>query len=45
VYSDAIGFQDSQPAPMPKDAIFRLLMTKPLVTVATMMLVEEGKSS
>jgi CubicO group peptidase (beta-lactamase class C family) len=45
VYSDAIGFQDSQAGkPMPKDAIFRLYsMTKPLVTVATMMLVEEGK--
>ena len=45
VYSDAIGFQDSQAGkPMPKDAIFRIYsMTKPLVSVATMMLVEEGK--
>ena len=45
VYSDAIGFQDSQGAkPMPKDAIFRIYsMTKPLVSVAALMLVEEGK--
>jgi CubicO group peptidase (beta-lactamase class C family) len=45
VYSDAIGFQDSQAGkPMPKDAIFRIYsMTKPLVSVAAMMLVEEGK--
>ena len=45
VYSDAIGFQDGQAGePMPKDAIFRIYsMTKPLVSVATMMLVEEGK--
>ena len=45
VYSEAIGFQDSQEAkPMPKDAIFRIYsMTKPLVSMAAMMLVEEGK--
>jgi CubicO group peptidase (beta-lactamase class C family) len=45
VYSEAIGFQDGQAGkPMPKDAIFRIYsMTKPLVSVAAMMLVEEGK--
>jgi CubicO group peptidase (beta-lactamase class C family) len=45
VYSDAIGFQDGQAGrPMPKDAIFRIYsMTKPLVSVAAMMLVEEGR--
>ena len=45
VYSDAIGSQDSQAGkPMPKDAIFRIYsMTKPLVSVAAMMLVEDGK--
>ena len=45
VYSEAIGLQDSQGAkPMPKDAIFRIYsMTKPLVSMAAMMLVEEGK--
>jgi len=45
VYSEAIGFQD-KPAgtPMKTDAVFRIYsMTKPLVSVAAMMLVEEGK--
>ena len=43
--NEAIGFRDrAAQAPMQKDAIFRLYsMTKPIVTVAAMMLVEEGK--
>ena len=45
VYSNAIGFQNKATGrPMAKDAIFRIYsMTKPLVSVATMMLVEDGK--
>jgi CubicO group peptidase (beta-lactamase class C family) len=45
VYSDTIGFQNKATGkPMPKDAIFRIYsMTKPLVSVAAMMLVEDGK--
>ncbi len=45
VYSDAIGFQDKGAGtPMSKDTIFRIYsMTKPLVSVAAMMLVEDGK--
>ena len=45
VYSDAIGFQDKETnMPMAKDSIFRIYsMTKPIVSVAAMMLVEEGK--
>ena len=45
VYSDAIGFQDKEVGkPMAKDSIFRIYsMTKPIVSVAAMMLVEEGK--
>jgi CubicO group peptidase (beta-lactamase class C family) len=45
VYSDAVGFQNKESGkPMPKDAIFRIYsMTKPLVSVAAMMLVEDGK--
>jgi len=45
VYSDAVGFQNKEAGkPMPKDAIFRIYsMTKPLVSVAAMMLVEDGK--
>ena len=45
VYSEAIGFQDKAAGkPMPKDAIFRIYsMTKPLASVAAMMLVEEGR--
>ncbi len=44
VYSDAIGFQDKGAnAPMKPDSIFRIYsMTKPLVSVAAMMLVEDG---
>jgi CubicO group peptidase (beta-lactamase class C family) len=42
---EAIGFRDrAANAPMQKDAIFRLYsMTKPIVSVAAMMLVEEGR--
>jgi CubicO group peptidase (beta-lactamase class C family) len=45
VYSDAIGYLNRDAGtPMTKDAIFRLYtMTKPLVSVAAMMLVEDGK--
>ncbi len=45
VYSSALGFQNKQTGkPMSKDAIFRIYsMTKPLVSVAAMMLVEDGK--
>lgn len=45
VYADAIGFQDKQAAtPMAKDSIFRIYsMTKPLVSTAAMLLVEDGK--
>ena len=44
VYSDAIGFQDKDAeTPMKLDSIFRIYsMTKPLVSVAAMMLVEDG---
>jgi CubicO group peptidase (beta-lactamase class C family) len=45
VYSDAIGFQDKGSSkPMAFDSLFRIYsMTKPLVAVGAMMLVEEGK--
>ena len=45
VYSDAVGFLDKPNAkPMTRDAIFRAYsMTKPMVSVLTMMLVEEGR--
>ena len=45
VYSDAIGFQDKESGkPLKRDAIFRAAsMTKPLVSVLAMMMVEEGK--
>jgi CubicO group peptidase (beta-lactamase class C family) len=45
VYSDALGDLDKDAGkPMSRDAIFRIYsMTKPLVSVAAMMLVEEGK--
>ena len=45
IYSEAIGFQDKAAGkPMSKEAIFRIYsMTKPLASVAAMMLVEEGK--
>ncbi|MFN7929606.1 MAG: serine hydrolase domain-containing protein [Blastocatellia bacterium] len=44
VYSDAVGFRDAEAkAPMTTDAIFRIAsMTKPLASVALMMLYEEG---
>src|SRR3981189_2549123 len=44
LYSDAIGFQDKGAnTPMKLDSIFRIYsMTKPLVSVAAMMLVEDG---
>ena len=45
VYSESIGFQNkSSGTPLKKDAIFRIYsMTKPLASVAAMILVEEGK--
>jgi CubicO group peptidase (beta-lactamase class C family) len=45
VYSEAVGFQDKEAGkPIAKDSIFRIYsMTKPLVSVAAMMLVEEGR--
>jgi len=45
VHNEAHGFLDAaKTKPMPKDALFRLAsMTKPLVTVAAMMMVEQGK--
>jgi CubicO group peptidase (beta-lactamase class C family) len=47
VMFDAFGFRDREAkAPMTTDAIFRIAsMTKPIVSVAAMMLVEEGKIS
>src|SRR5687767_2060311 len=44
-YFEALGNRDPQAGqPMQKDAIFRIYsMTKPIVSVATMMLVEEGR--
>ena len=44
-YFESVGFRDKETgAPMPKDAIFRIYsMTKPIASVAAMMLVEEGK--
>src|SRR5919204_136410 len=44
VYHEAFGFVDkAATAPMPKDAIFALAsMTKPMATVAALMLVEQG---
>ena len=45
VYADAVGFQDKETGqPMALDSVFRIYsMTKPLVSVAAMMLVEDGK--
>jgi CubicO group peptidase (beta-lactamase class C family) len=45
VYRQVIGYQDREKkTPMKADAIFRIYsMTKPIATVAVMMLVEEGK--
>lgn len=44
-YYEAIGQQDpASPRPMGKDSLFRIYsMTKPLVSVAALMMVEEGK--
>jgi CubicO group peptidase (beta-lactamase class C family) len=44
-YFESFGFRDKAAgAPMPKDAVFEIYsMTKPLVSVAAMMLVEEGR--
>jgi CubicO group peptidase (beta-lactamase class C family) len=44
-YFESFGYRDREAkAPMGKDAIFRIhSMTKPIVTVAAMMLVEEGR--
>ena len=44
-YLRAVGYQDREKkTPMKTDAIFRLAsMTKPIVSVAAMMLVEEGR--
>jgi CubicO group peptidase (beta-lactamase class C family) len=45
VYAEAVGFRDKAAgAPMATDAIFRIAsMTKPMVSVAAMMLYEEGR--
>lgn len=45
VYAEAVGYQDKAAnVPMHQDTIFRIYsMTKPLVSVAAMMLVEDGK--
>ena len=45
VYADAIGYRDpASGARMSTDSIFRIYsMTKPLVSVAAMMLVEDGR--
>ncbi len=45
VHYEAHGYLDAaKTKPMPKDALFRLAsMTKPIVTAAAMMLVEQGK--
>ena len=45
VHADALGFQDkSEGKAMTVDSVFRIYsMTKPLVSVAAMMLVEDGK--
>ena len=45
VYLQALGYQDREKrAPMKPDAIFRIAsMTKPITSVAVMMLAEEGK--
>src|SRR3954470_21054847 len=45
VYWEAMGFQEKEGAkPIAKDSIFRIYsMTKPLVSIAAMMLVEEGR--
>jgi CubicO group peptidase (beta-lactamase class C family) len=45
VYADALGFQDKETGQrMAVDSVFRIYsMTKPMVSVAAMMLVEDGK--
>jgi CubicO group peptidase (beta-lactamase class C family) len=45
VYSESLGFQDKAAGkPLAKDAIFRMYsMTKPMASVAAMVLIEEGK--
>ena len=45
VYTDAVGFQDpNSQVPMKPNSIFRIAsMTKPIVSVGAMILVEEGK--
>jgi hypothetical protein len=45
VYADAVGVQDKEEGkPMALDSLFRIYsMTKPLVSVGAMMLVEEGR--
>lgn len=45
VYRQAVGYQDREnKTPMKADAMFRIFsMTKPIATVAVMMLAEEGK--
>jgi CubicO group peptidase (beta-lactamase class C family) len=45
VYFEAFGYRDREAgAPMPKDALFRIRsMSKPFVSVATLMLLEEGR--
>ena len=45
VYRQAVGYQDREKkTPMKPDAVFRVFsMTKPVTTVAVMMLAEEGK--
>ena len=45
VYSETVGFQNKEAGkPLSKDAIFRIYsMTKPLVSVGAMMLIEDGK--
>jgi CubicO group peptidase (beta-lactamase class C family) len=45
VHHEAVGFLDAaKTKPMPRDAIFRQAsMTKPITSVATMMLVEQGR--
>lgn len=45
VHADALGFQDVESGtPMQRDTLFRIAsMTKPITSVAVLMLVEEGK--
>src|ERR1700722_15370971 len=45
VHSDVLGWQDEEAGiPMARDTLFRIAsMTKPIISVAALMLVEEGK--